>query len=319
MTASNFDIQNSVDTTDAQDFVPEMWAIETLAAYKSNLVLAGLVSLIPHIGKIGDVIRIPVPGRSDANSKTGSSAVTVIAYADSTHKTVTIDQHYHYARIMDDIVELQALPSLRRFFTDDAGYALAKQVDTALVTLGAGWGSAAAAYGGALAGDGTTAWVQTGSGNGSAISDAGVREIVQDFDDQNVPSRDRFLVIPPVEKKRMLGNTRYTEQAFVGEVGMQNSIRNGLVGNLYGFEIFVSSNLATVDSSDCTSYRPALFFQRDSLVLAEQLTPRVQEQYKLEALGTLMVADTVYGVQTIRGDTVAEAGRGCRAVMVPAA
>ena len=97
MTASNFDIQNSVDTTDAADFVPEMWAIETLAAYKANLVLAGLVSLIPHIGKIGDVIRIPVPGRSDANSKTGSSAVTVIAYADSTHKTVTIDQHYHYA------------------------------------------------------------------------------------------------------------------------------------------------------------------------------------------------------------------------------
>ena len=323
MTASNFDIQNSVDVTDAADFIPEMWAIETLAAYKANLVLAGLVSLIPHIGKIGDTIRIPVPGRSDANSKSGSSAVTVIAYADSTHKTVVIDQHYHYARLMDDIVELQALPSLRRFFTDDAGFALAKQVDTALVTLAATWGAGTAYIGtganGAVIGDGTTAWVQTGSGNGSAISDAGVREVVQDFDDENVPSRDRFLVIPPVEKKRMLGNTRYTEQAFVGEVGMQNSIRNGLVGNLYGFEIFVSSNLASVDSSDCTTYRPALFFQRDSLVLAEQLTPRVQEQYKLEALGTLMVADTVYGVKTIRGDTAAEQGRGCRAVMVPAA
>ncbi len=315
---SNFDISNSVDITDAQDFIPEVWALETVAAYKANLVLAQLVSLIPHVGKKGDTIRIPAPGRSAAQSKTASNAVSVIAYADTTGKTISLDQHYHYARIMDDIAELQALPSLRRFFTDDAGYALAKQTDTSLIGLAATWGGGTA-YSDAVVGDGTTAWVQTGSGNGSAISDAGVREIVQDFDDEDVPGRDRFLVIPPVEKKRMLGNTRYTEQAFVGEAGMSNSIRNGLVGDLYGFEIYVSSNLVTVDSSDCTSYRPALFVQRDSLVLAEQLTPRVQEQYKLEALGTLMVADTVYGVQTIRGDVAGESGRGCRAVMVPAA
>ncbi len=100
---------------------------------------------------------------------------------------------------------------------------------------------------------------------------------------------------------------------------MNNSIRNGLVGDLYGFEIYVTSNLATVDSSDCTSYRPALFFQRDSLVLAEQLTPRVQEQYKLEALGDLIVADSLYGVSTIRGNVAGESGRGCKAMMVPAA
>ena len=116
----------------------------------------------------------------------------------------------------------------------------------------------------------------------------------------------------------MLGNTRYTEQAFVGEVGSANSIRNGLVGDLYGFEIYVSSNIENLDSSDCTSYRPALFFQRDSLVLAEQLTPRLQEQYKLEALGDLIVADAIYGVATIRGDVSGERGRGCRAVVVPA-
>ena len=319
MTASNFDVANSVDITDAADFIPEIWALETVAAYKANLVVAGLVSLIPHVGKVGDTIRIPAPARSAVNAKTASNAVTVIAYADSTHKSVVIDKHFHYARIMDDIVEIQAIPSLRRFFTDDAGYALAKQADTDLIQLANSWGSATDQYAAALVGDGTTTWLNTGSGNGSAISDAGVREIVQDFDDEDVPGRDRFLVIPPVEKKRMLGNTRYTEQAFVGEVGQANSIRNGLVGDLYGFEIFVSSNLETVDSSNCTSYRPALFFQRDSLVLVEQLTPRVQEQYKLEALGTLMVADAIYGVQTLRGDVSGEAGRGSRAVMVPAA
>lgn len=314
---SNFDISSSIDVTDVADFVPEVWALETVAAYKSNLVMAQLVSLIPHVGKKGDVIHIPAPSRANAAAKTANTVVSLLTYADTTEKSVTIDQHFHYARLLEDVAEIQGLPSIRRFFTDDAGYALARQTDTSLLQLAATWG-AGTAYSDAVIGDGTTAWVQTGSGNGSAISDAGVREIVQDFDDEDVPSRDRYIVIPPVEKKRMLGNTRYTEQAFVGEVGMNNSIRNGLVGDLYGFEIYVSSNTETVDSSDCTSYRPALFFQRDSLVLAEQLTPRVQEQYKLEALGDLIVADALYGVATIRGNVAAETGRGCRAMMVPA-
>ena len=315
---SNFDISQSIDVTDVGDFVPEVWALETVAAYKANLVMAQLVSLIPHVGKKGDTIHIPAPSRASASAKTANTVVSLLTYADTTEKSVTIDQHFHYARLLEDVAEIQGLPSIRRFFTDDAGYALAKQTDTSLIELAASWGGTAA-YANAKIGDGTTTWVQTGSGNGSAISDAGVREIVQDFDDEDVPGRDRFLVIPPVEKKRMLGNTRYTEQAFVGETGMQNSIRNGLVGDLYGFEIYVTSNLATVDSSDCTSYRPALFFQRDSLVLAEQLTPRVQEQYKLEALGDLIVADSLYGVSTIRGNVAGEIGRGCQAMMVPAA
>lgn len=316
--ASNFDISQSIDVTDVADFVPEVWALETVAAYKANLVMAQLVSLIPHVGKKGDTIHIPAPSRASASSKTANTVVSLLTYADTTEKSVTISNHFHYARLLEDIAEIQGLPSIRRFFTDDAGYALAKQTDTSLLQLAATWGGGTA-YSAAVIGDGTTAWVQTGSGNGSALSDAGVREIVQDFDDEDVPGRDRFLVIPPVEKKRMLGNTRYTEQAFVGESGMSNSIRNGLVGDLYGFEIYVSSNVETVDSSDCTSYRPALFFQRDSLVLAEQLTPRVQEQYKLEALGSLIVADALYGVATIRGNVAGEKGRGCQAVMVPAA
>ena len=314
---SNFSVANATGQSDAADFIPQVWALETVAAYKKNLVLAQLVSLIPHVGKKGDTINIPFPARGTAGPKTQSTVIDVLAYADSTAKSVVIDKHYHYARLLEDRAELAALPSIRRFFTDDAGYALAKQTDTDLVGLAATWGGGTA-YSKAKIGDGTTTWVQTGSGNGSAISDAGVRETVQDFDDGDVPSRDRYLVIPPVEKKRMLGNTRYTEQAFVGEVGMANSIRNGLVGDLYGFEIFVSSNLATVQSSDCTNYRPALFFQRDALVLAEQMTPRIQEQYKLEALGTLLVADALYGVASIRGDVTGDDGVGTRAIMVPA-
>jgi len=315
--ASNFDISSSIDVTDVADFIPEVWALETVAAYKKNLVLAALVSLIPHTGKKGDVIHIPAPTRAAASAKVANTVVSLSTYTDTVEKSVTIDQHYHYARLLEDRAELQGLPSIRRFFTDDAGYSLAKQTDTSIGGLAATWGAGTAYSDAVIGSDGSTNWSQASSGNGAAIADAGIRRIVQTFDDEDVPGRDRFLVIPPVEKRKLLGNSRYTEQAFIGEQGMANSIRNGLVGDIYGMEIYVSTNVATIEANDSTNYRTALAFQRDSLVLAEQLTPRVQEQYKLEALGNLLVADALFGVATIRGDVAAESGRGCKAIIVP--
>jgi hypothetical protein len=123
--------------------------------------------------------------------------------------------------------------------------------------------------------------------------------------------RDRVLVIPPVEKKRLLGITRFTEQAFTGESGNASSIRNGLVGDVYGIPVYVSTNIASIAATDTTTfYRPALMFQKDALVLAEQMGVRTQAQYKQEALGTLVTADRLYGVKTLRAE-------GCRAIIVP--
>jgi hypothetical protein len=315
--ASNFDIASSIDATDLADFIPEVWALETVAAYKANLVMARLVSLIPHVGKKGDVIHIPAPSRGSAAAKAKNTVVSLITYADTAEKSVTIDQHYHYARLLEDVAEIQGLPSIRRFFTDDAGYALAKQSDLAIGELAKTWGGGTAYSKSVIGSDGSTNWSQASSGNGAALTDAGLRRVMQTFDDEDVPGRDRFLVLPPIEKRKLLGEGRFTEQAFVGEVGQGNSIRNGLVGDLYGFEIYVSSNAPQTQANDSSVYNVCLAFQRDSLVLAEQLTPRVQEQYKLEALGTLVVADALYGVSTIRGNVSGEDGRGCKGIVVP--
>lgn len=122
--------------------------------------------------------------------------------------------------------------------------------------------------------------------------------------------RDRFLVIPPVEKRRLLGLTRFTEQAFTGEMGAGNSIRNGLVGDVYGIPVYVSSNIATIESLNSIPFRVCLMFQRDSLCLVEQLGVRTQAQYKQEALGTLVTADRLYATATLRSE-------GCRAIVVP--
>jgi N4-gp56 family major capsid protein len=309
--AATFAATNAVvkgtSPTGVDYFIPELWSDEVLAAHKANLVMQQLVKVMPFTGQKGDTVRVPIPVRGSATAKAAANAVTLITASD-TNFTLTIDQHYEYSRLIEDIVTVQALDSLRQFYTDDAGYALAIQEDTALHSEGAKFAApdstpttAGSAYSKAvIGGDGSTVWSQASSGNGSALTDAGIRRAIQALDDNNVPDRQRALVIPPIEKRKLLGLSRFTEQAFTGEAGGMNSIRNGLVGDIYGIPVFVSTNCATVEANDSTAYRAALLFQKDAVVIAEQITPRTQTQPKLEFLADLFVADVLYGVGTPR-------------------
>jgi N4-gp56 family major capsid protein len=288
-----------VTVTTAATFIPEIWSDEIAAAYKKSLVAANLVKKMSFKGKKGDTVHIPVPTRGSASAKSASTQVTLIASTES-EVTVSIDKHYEYSRLIEDIVEAQALSSLRQFYTDDAGYALAKQVDTNIIQLGriAQAGANTAAYTkGYIGGDGSTLYVAA-SNNASALTDAGIRRAIQRLDDSDVPMDGRYFIIPPSSRNTLMGLSRYTEQAFVGEVGSANTIRNGEIGNLYGMPVFVSSNADTTSGS--TAARACLMGHKDSMVLVEQMGVRSQTQYKQEYLGTLFTADTLYGVAELR-------------------
>lgn len=288
---------NHVTNTTAATFIPELWSDEIVAAYKKSLVAANVFKKMAFAGKKGDTVHIPSPTRGDASLKAASTQVSLIA-ATETEVVVSIDKHYEYSRLIEDITETQALASLRKFYTEDAGYALAKQVDSSLIQLGRGFngGAGTAAYTGAYIGsDGTTLYT-SGTPNQAALTDAAIRRTIQRLDDNDVPMDGRFFIIPPSARNTLMGLARYTEQAFVGEVGNGNTIRNGEVGNLYGIPVFVSSNADTATGDA----RIALMGHKDAAVLVEQMGVRSQTQYKQEYLGTLFTADTLYGVKELR-------------------
>ena len=287
---------NHVTNTTGATFIPELWSDEIIAAYKQNLVMANLVSKMSFKGKKGDTLHIPKPTRGAASLKAASNQVTLQAATESEIQ-VLVNKHYEYSRLIEDITEVQALASLRKFYTGDAGYALAKQVDTDLIQLGRGvkGGDGTAAYGGAIIGTGNTAYNGT---NAAAISDAGLRAAIQLLDDADVPMDGRVLVLPPVARNVMMGLARFTEQAFVGEVGGGNTIRNGEIGNVYGVKVFVTTNADTSTAGD----RVGLMFTKDAFVLAEQMGVRSQTQYKQEYLGTLFTSDMLYGVAELRDE-----------------
>ena len=97
---------NQVTTSVANNFIPELWSDEVIGAYKSNLVIANLVTKLSHKGKKGDTIHIPVPARGSASAKAANTQVTLSAATNSV-VNVSIDQHYEYSKLIEDIGKLR--------------------------------------------------------------------------------------------------------------------------------------------------------------------------------------------------------------------
>lgn len=298
-----------VAKTQADKFIPELWSDEIVAAYKKNLMMANLVNKMSMVGKKGDTLHIPKPTRGSAAVKAANTAVTIQADTES-EVVVTIDKHYEYSRMIEDIVGVQALDSMRRFYTDDAGYALAKQIDDDLFALGkslgdgdgSDWTHSNVLYMDASSGLSTYAVDTVAAGD--TFTDGAFRDLIKLMDDADVPMDGRFMIIPPSARRDILGITRYNSSDFVDG----RSTSTGLIGNLYGIDIYVSSNCPVIEtaadnSASAVDTKAAIFGHKDTFVLAEQMGVRSQTQYKQEYLADLFTADTIYGTKVLRPET----------------
>jgi N4-gp56 family major capsid protein len=298
----------TVDNTSAATFIPEIWSDEVVAAYKSNLVLAPLVKKMSMTGKKGDTIHIPKPTRGSANAKVANTAVTIQNNVES-EVIVSINKHFEFSRMIEDITNVQAHATLRAFYTGDAGYGLAKQIDSDLFDLSKSFGDgdgSAYATSAAYFVDATTGLTEYEVDTVAAadvFSDAGFRAAIQKLDDEDVPMDGRSFVVPPVLRNTLMGIDRYVSSDFVSG----GVVANGKIGNLYGTDLYISTNCPTLETAGENSaggaIRGALMFHKEAMILAEQAAVRSQTQYKQEFLGTLYTADCIYGTKVIRPES----------------
>ena len=302
----------STTNTTADKFIPELWSDEVVAAYKKNLILANLVKKISMTGKKGDTLHIPKPTRGSATAKAAGTAVT-IQNETATHVDVVINKHFEYSRMIEDITSVQALASMRQFYTGDAGYALGKQVDDDLFDLSKSFGTTTlTAYAGdntffCEGGNTTKIWTEDTMVDTDVFSDQFFRDMVQKLDDADVPMDGRFMVIPPSLRNAIMGINRYVSSEFVNGQG----VVNGKIGELYGIDIYVSANCPVIEAvgdngvavGTAVGVKGAILAHKDTMVLAEQQGIRSQTQYKQEFLGTLYTADRLYGSKVLRPES----------------
>ena len=293
------------DTTSQATLIPEIWSNEVRSEFESKIVLADLVKNIDHTGQKGDIIHLPAIAQGTASAKAENTAVTIQNNTE-TEVQVALNQHFEYSFLIEDRTDIQSIEASKSVYIRDSGYQLAKQIDTSLhelaKSIGDGDGSdythSASSY--CDASTGLTAYATDTVVSGDVFTDACFRDIIQRLDDADVPFDERAFVIPPSLKNAIMGIDRYVSSDFVSGQGVQN----GLMGELYGIPIYVSSNCPTIETASDNSAGGALkgatLFHREAYVLAMQNNIRTQTSYKQEFLGELVTSDVLYGVKVYR-------------------
>lgn len=264
-------------------YIQEKWTRDIQQPFDKVLQAASLVQ--DRSGLIadgGDILNIPFAAGVNARAKAASTNITYDS-PEGAPVTINIDKHYYVGVLIEDIAKVQSSYNLKAAFQLRMAEALARQIDTDLMALYASAGTSVA--------------------GGAAIDDADIIAVVTAFDTGNTPMSGRRGIIGANSKADLLGVNKYTAYDQTGKTGKAVDGTDGLVGSLYNMDIHYSGNVAT-----STTGRN-LFFHKDAISLAQQLAPKFEMEYSVDALGWKTVLHTIYGVGVERAGSVIELTR----------
>jgi hypothetical protein len=116
---------NSLD-----DWVPEVWAQESLAILEENMVIGNRIhrDFADEISDFGDTVNTRRPNEYVAKRKNASDDVTVQDSA-ATNVAVVLNQHIHTAFTIKDSEQSLAFQDLIRVYLNPAALSIARKID----------------------------------------------------------------------------------------------------------------------------------------------------------------------------------------------
>lgn len=281
MASTNSNVTRTIAQT--AQYIQEKWSRDIQQPFDKMLQAANLVQ--DRSGLVadgGDVLRIPFTAGVDARVKAASTAITYDS-PEGTAIALNIDQHYYVGVLIEDIAKIQSSYDLKSAFQERMAEALARQIDTDLLKLYSGAG--------------------TSVSGGAAIDDADILSVVAAFDASNTPMDERNGIVGPYTKNDLLGVNKYVAYDQTGKTGKAVDGSNGLVGSVYGMNLYMSQNVQV-----STTGRN-LFFHKRAINLAKQQAPKFEMEYSVDQIGYKTVLHTVYGIGVERSGSVIELTR----------
>lgn len=275
-----------ITPTTAAVFLPTLWSVETLRAAESALVAAGLIKRYDAMVKAkGQAIKIPNISNLSANVKSDNVDVTTQTVTE-TAVTLTVNKWYESSFEVEDLVAVQSNNDLRSEYSEKAGYAIAKQIDTDVLGLYTGF---------------TTTDVGT---YGTDAGDATFVAAILALDTNDVPLENRAFIVSVPQKAAIMKIDKFVKADFLGNYDQATPVKKGpnsryLWGEIYGTPVYYTNNIPTTAATP-TQYHNMLI-HKEAIALALQQAPRLQAQYWLPSLAWKVVVDAIYGVQTLRG------------------
>ncbi len=234
-------------------FIPELWARETLAILHENMVMTGLVhrDFENEIAAWGDVVNTRQPGKFDAERK-GVNDDVVTQDATSVNIAVPLDQHLHTSFIIRDGEESKSFLSLVDEYLSPAIMSIAQKVDRI------------------LAGQ-VHQYVENFAGRLGLVDDTTIKSFIlearEKLGTQLAHDKDRNLVVTVKTETAMLGLDEFTR---VDASGTEDALRSGMIGRLYGFNIFMAQQTPEIDYRDTvTDVTKAAYLAGETAIVVE--------------------------------------------------
>lgn len=235
-------------------FIPTIWSGKLNEKFYATSVFADICNRNweGEISNIGDKVIINnIPTLAINDYVVGGN----LNYQTPTPNTIelTIDRAKYFGFNVNDVLDYQSKPDLMNVFSNDAAEQMRIVIDSTCVYRTFNQGAAA--------NRGATAGAKSGSINlgtdasplqfsntpatvlNTIIAMAGV------LDEQNVPDSDRWIVIDPVTRSLLL-QSNLAQAQITGD--SQSIMRNGKIGVIDRFTIYVSNQLPTLAANGTT-------------------------------------------------------------------
>ena len=273
-------------TTTADDFVPELWSDGIYRYFERGTVFMALIEDYSSLGKgSGAIVNIP---QIDFDASSDKAADTLVTY-DATATTVTqlaINKHKYNAMLFEDLLQIQSNSDLVAKYTQMFGEALARALDADI------WGEL----------DGINEGVELAADD--AMPDSEFQAALANLGENDVPYMDgdvSFVVNPTLMADILDPAAGISRNFWRADASGDGSVLNqggtkGFMGRLFGINTYMSNTISTGGTSSTTS---GAIFHKSAAVCAVQQGVRVQAEYSVDALGTKVVADTIYGVKLV--------------------
>ena len=275
---------NASTTTTDQHFIPEIWSEGIYKFFERKSVLRGLIedySAVFSGAGFGDVLHIPEISLISADDKSAGSDVSYDATA-TTETQLTVNKHKYVAKLFEDVLEIQGNVDMVAKYTKMMGEALARQVDADIFTELSNLEDSLN-----LAADDTLTVAEFES----ALATLGENDIPY-------MDGDVAMVVNPTLMADILNPSAGLASYFIRNdaSGEGSGLRTGNVGSLYGVDVYMSNSFGTGGNANTIS---GAIFHKSACAIAVQQDVRVQSEYSIDALGTKVVADLLYGVKRI--------------------
>lgn len=290
----------------AGNFIPEIWSGKLIENFYDATVLTAIsnTDYEGEIKRMGDTVNIrTTPTITIRDYVKGQTLVP--EYPDKAKLQLVIDKGDYFMCVEDDVDRIQADIQLMDLWSKDASEQMKIKIDTRVLTdmltdisslnKGATAGAKTAAFNLGTSGSPVTL-TKDGTGGTTPVLDY-IVDLGTVLDEANAPEQGRFLVIPA----RMAGMIKKSELKDASLTGDgQTPIRNGRLGMIDRFTLYVSHNLS-VSSGKFN----LVAGHKMGFTFASQMTE--METLRAEStFGNIVRGLQVYGYKVVKPEALAQ-------------